>query len=878
MTNFILYAVLVWFLVEAGIALWQRHYLQHGYRRYLRLLLPGIVLIAAGFALGMRHLPDHRIEIHGHRVDVPTDRQVVYLGSDPDDDVVFRYRARDAELIEPGLVEIQFETGDKRLRVTQTNWRSRNVVSVDGLPIRSLPLEVGKVHRMSFGAFGYSDADKDVLEFEIPAHRDLFGMVQFAQPQFRYRGQVFDRGFSTEIGWFLSALFPSIAPANHKPRHLAWNRRIFHTTLTDAEGSLLRQASLIRKGDRYWLVANNADIRLDGQPFPSHRTVSGSARLRIESHQLGAGRWARDYMLLPPAQTGAPLFLAYPHRDRRKLSLPDLAVADRLCLTRGTSIYSDAYDVLDDQFPPSGFLIAREGERFIFRGDVLQPGARYVAGKTVFSIAAETGRDYWLLLALALVFYLSGLFIPPNTLARMPVLTVLIATGMFLHALRFILAFRAWQGPPFNQGTFMDSLVAPYFFVLVVVVLMSRQSPLAEVSRMVMAVWNYFVPSRRRQAQPPRDRQGSLAVTLVAAYGLVLYTVFGSLLGVDFLLVIAFLLVISLAMGFVGRWESAVSMRSLARDLSDRYAPVLSLVFLLGLAMLAAPFLGGREIVPFLPGRLRPDIVIQVALLLIVAYQAGLWERERQARIVTLLSILLVFASVAVLPLLQGVVARDLGFFAVVFLPLVVMLTIAAWNLDARLKGLFALALLALLAAPFVFRQTTPALDQVWSQRVAYWVDRSRLRSEQFFDYLAHVPIQWSAAQGVTGGGYFEGDWYPALDSTAVNDNVAAVFINGELGGLGSGLIMAVYALTFLAALAFLHDYRHLGGGFQSWFIFGTGLMILWTAAAMFLQNLGYIPLTGKNLPLLGLDSKNDVLRYGLLWGLSLRYMRLLAG
>ena len=42
----------------------------------------------------------------------------------------------------------------------------------------------------------------------------------------------------------------------------------------------------------------------------------------------------------------------------------------------------------------------------------------------------------------------------------------------------------------------------------------------------------------------------------------------------------------------------------------------------------------------------------------------------------------------------------------------------------------------------------------------------------------------------------------------------------------------------------------------------------------MFLQNLGYLPLTGKNLPFLGLDSKNDVIRYGILLGLMARYMR----
>jgi len=34
------------------------------------------------------------------------------------------------------------------------------------------------------------------------------------------------------------------------------------------------------------------------------------------------------------------------------------------------------------------------------------------------------------------------------------------------------------------------------------------------------------------------------------------------------------------------------------------------------------------------------------------------------------------------------------------------------------------------------------------------------------------------------------------------------------------------------------------------------------------------LPLTGKNLPLLGLDSKNDIIRYGLFIGFIIRYIK----
>ena len=63
------------------------------------------------------------------------------------------------------------------------------------------------------------------------------------------------------------------------------------------------------------------------------------------------------------------------------------------------------------------------------------------------------------------------------------------------------------------------------------------------------------------------------------------------------------------------------------------------------------------------------------------------------------------------------------------------------------------------------------------------------------------------------------------------------------------------------------------GAKFRMWVVFGIACMIFWTAFYMITANLGYVPLTGKNLPLLGLDSKNDVLRYGLLIGFAIRYI-----
>lgn len=259
-----------------------------------------------------------------------------------------------------------------------------------------------------------------------------------------------------------------------------------------------------------------------------------------------------------------------------------------------------------------------------------------------------------------------------------------------------------------------------------------------------------------------------------------------------------------------------------------------------------------------------------------VAYQAAIWERDRRFRIAGLFSILAVYAVVFVLPMVQGVVARDLGFVVVAVLPLLAILLIASWSLDSRLAILFIASLLIACALPILFKLESVPLDSTAAQRIAFWVDRPRLRSEHFFAYQAQVPILWSSAQGFFGGGYFQGDWYASLSSTAVNDNVASVFIQGELGALGTVLVMALYGVIALTGVLFIRDRRDSIGGFRVWVIYGVALIFVWTAAVMFLQNFGFLPLTGKNLPLLGLDSKNDVIRYGLMLGLMARYMRYL--
>ena len=47
-----------------------------------------------------------------------------------------------------------------------------------------------------------------------------------------------------------------------------WAKLAIDRRLDGTGGSLLKQAALIRYGDGYWLAANDADLQLDGEPFP----------------------------------------------------------------------------------------------------------------------------------------------------------------------------------------------------------------------------------------------------------------------------------------------------------------------------------------------------------------------------------------------------------------------------------------------------------------------------------------------------------------------------------------------------------------------------------------------------------------------------------
>lgn len=183
-----------------------------------------------------------------------------------------------------------------------------------------------------------------------------------------------------------------------------------------------------------------------------------------------------------------------------------------------------------------------------------------------------------------------------------------------------------------------------------------------------------------------------------------------------------------------------------------RWRPALVVLPIMVLLTLAAPSLGGKEVIGILPGRPRPDIFVQLFLLFMVAYIASVWVKEARHHVPNPYFILITLLFPILVPFFQGVFSEDMGFFVMVALPLFLVMLCATWKLDARIRLLVGLAGLAgVVAFFFLINSNLLSLEQVSMRRIAFFLDKTRMKSEYFFDYLAHLPILWSSGQGLTG-------------------------------------------------------------------------------------------------------------------------------
>ena len=133
---------------------------------------------------------------------------------------------------------------------------------------------------LQFAKYGYDDNKS--LKLVV----DEMGI-----PEFRYRGESYSTGFKREV---LGGHY-AFSMKGGAERHLSYARRL---EILDFEG-LFKQASLywedalgepfcrfLWKKKRVWLAANDAEMRLDGKPFPEEIEKPAGCKVKIYSSQL----------------------------------------------------------------------------------------------------------------------------------------------------------------------------------------------------------------------------------------------------------------------------------------------------------------------------------------------------------------------------------------------------------------------------------------------------------------------------------------------------------------------------------------------------------------------------------------------------------------
>jgi len=831
-----IYSIFILYLSICAVVIYRR--MKHRstpYLLYLLLLTPAFMLLWCGIQAGVKELPQFKLMIHGYKVPLKNDR-TFYIGSADTDDIQFHYSHKGREQFTPGLMRVRFDkSSGGAFKIIQNNLKSENVICINGRPLRAVELTPGQRHKVTFGAFKYRL--KDALEIEVHNRR----------PVFRYQGREIKRPFRRDI---LGGLV-SLPMGANTAKHLAWRNRIDFAKIKDH----LKQAALYWDSNgKVWLAANDANIKFNGNDFPRTRKISGGkCNVTLYSRQLGPGRVSVAFDIEAPAGKGQPAFIQLSKKSQRTFLLPDTNVK-KICLTGSESPFRNAHAIFDFQFPSTGVMLKKEESRFIFRGENIKLGKLYDTGKTVFSIDDLHRQDLTIAAWLGILFLLSALFTPPQTVRKEAFIGIVISAAVFLMSFRMLLAFRAWQGPPFNRGVFADSVIAPCLFFLTVIIISWYYPFWRFIKRPYYWLWNLFMMHNQKTPansyMPFYDKHGGVFIFAIIVYGMVLSLLLPDGASME-LWAITGLLVFVLALNMFDRMDAFLEEKLFK-------GPLRILVIFGGficLMLAIAPLLGGREVIAWLPGRPRPDIILQIILIFLAAFLADHFKRKYPHEPLKLRYIWLYFAALPGICVLQGFLAHDMGFILMVWPPVFAMFAMSIWYLRpvnkqmAVILTVFVIAGLVAGILMLYYPEFSPT-DSSGFNRLLFIMDKQRLKAEYFFDFMANLPVIWSSGQGFSGAGFFHGLLDQTLRNTCVNDHVASVFIQGELGAVGTILTLSVYLALTGAAMLFIYDavlYKNLnraGSGFRLWVLCGLALTIFWTAAYMFIANMGFFPLT----------------------------------
>ncbi|MEM7603528.1 MAG: hypothetical protein AAF357_19210, partial [Verrucomicrobiota bacterium] len=119
-----------------------------------------------------------------------------------------------------------------------------------------------------------------------------------------------------------------------------------------------------------------------------------------------------------------------------------------------------------------------------------------------------------------------------------------------------------------------------------------------------------------------------------------------------------------------------------------------------------------------------------------------------------------------------------------------------------------------------------------------------------------HAIMENYARRGLWGKGYLQVNVIHAKRNTALNDNVSAIFIFAQFGIFGALAVMLAYVSVLAASSRVAKSLS----GPVGWACLTAGLTFSLTSIYMMAANFGLLPFTGRNMYLLGLNSKSDII------------------
>ena len=493
-------------------------------------------------------------------------------------------------------------------------------------------------------------------------------------------------------------------------------------------------------------------------------------------------------------------------------------------------------------------------------------------------------------------------------------LFVLLPLVQLLLGIRVILSYRGFALPPYMGESYDKALLAFLFIPFAIFVWLHSRS-LSQLFDFRSYPDSYRRILSRHWFSVIKTSFTNLIRTPAFVY-LVLILVFICVDGTtsfaysSLLLPFAFLLVSLLLMRFLaGRYQSGNPLVNWMRDRSGRDV-VLLFAIPLAMALFLKLFPGGSEVIPWV--NLRAE-VLYAPLLLLASCRFYSWFFRKFLDLAQSLrwhDYFLLLLPLGAYLALCGIVG-DFGFI-IYSIPAFFLALIITWRAGQKTSyTVFALSLIVVFVMVWtpLFTRSMPAFlkDSAIEYRFLAYQDVASLedvalaRSEQQPSWWQRIraAIGWSrpvdkcetgntlarrilgvhehfwtmfhfAARGNTGEGYGRApvERVPFANGIAQSDNVYSLYILSEHGGFGGIAVISIYLLlAFL--LIFILTQHFASDLFPTLLLGAVAMTILFTALYHAAGNVGAVPFTGKNLPLLSLNSNSDIVLWGILLALA---------